>query len=140
MAVSPTAFVDCLPAVVAMLVYLSAGLGYALRVVSGPSGSQPDGSSGPATAAGGHAQDLPENDEVDPGMTTRQVSLLRGTPRTVFGRERRRVWVYDGTALESPSWTYVAFEDGRVVSVKHVPIRELRQGPPDPSSPPPPVG
>jgi hypothetical protein len=140
MVVSPTAFVDCLPAVVAMLVYLSAGLGYALRAVTGPSASRPDGSSGPANAAGSHAQNLPATDEVGPGMTPRQVSLLRGTPRAVLGRERRPVWVYDGTALEPPGWTYVAFEDGRVASVKHVPVRELRQGPPDPSSPPPSVG
>jgi hypothetical protein len=129
-AISLTSVLDCTPAVLAMLVYLGAGLGYALSAALAPADSQGPCCSALADYLATH--DLPPRLEaalrrgaVVPGLTARQVSLLRGAPRTVTQAGARSVWVYDGPAQDVPAWTYVAFEDGRVSAVEHVRTTEL---------------
>ncbi|MCS4199903.1 hypothetical protein [Salinibacter ruber] len=116
-----------LPAALALLAYVGAGLGY---VLTAPEGG---GSSGPRLCCAAlehyldaHTVSAPiehalRRGTVAVGMTRRQVILLRGVPRAYASEGKRPLLIYDAEDTATPSWLHVRFEDGRVASVRRVP-------------------
>ncbi len=119
-----------LPATLALLVYVGAGLGYVLTAPRGV-GSHSTGRPRLCCAALEHYLDTHSvspsiehalrHGTVAVGMTRRQVILLRGVPRAHTSDGERPLLIYDAEDAETPSWLHVRFEDGRVASVRQVP-------------------
>ena len=115
-----------LPAALALLAYVGAGLGY---VLTAPEGGGSSGGPRLCCAALEHYLDTHtvsapiENalrrGTVAVGMTRRQV--LRGVPRAYASEGERPVLIYDAEDTATPSWLHVRFEGGRVASVRRVP-------------------
>ncbi len=117
-----------LPAALALLAYVGAGLGY---VLTAPEGDGSGGTPRLCCAAlehylGTHTVSAPiehalRRGTVAVGMTRRQVILLRGVPRAYASEGKRPLLIYDAEDTATPSWLHVRFEDGRVASVRRVP-------------------
>jgi len=127
-----SSLLHCTPAVVSLLVYLGAGLGYAL-VAS----TRPDDACGSARAHYLATHTVPpriaaalRRGNVTTGMTPRQVSLARGVPRTRADADNGPVWVYDARDARTPGWLRVAFDEGRVATLQYVPASETSLLPP----------
>ena len=121
-------FSHVLPATLALLICVGAGLGYLLITHRDGAGGGPrlccaalehyldtHAVSGPIEAA-------LRRGEVTVGMTRRQVSLLRGVPRAHASEGGHPVFIYSAKDAETPSWLYVRFEDRRVASARRVPV------------------
>ncbi|WP_263818387.1 hypothetical protein [Salinibacter sp.] len=119
-----------LPATLALLVYVGAGLGY---VLTAPGGGGSDSTGGPPLCCAALEHYL-DTHSVSPsiehalrrgtvavGMTRRQVILLRGIPRAYASDGERPLLIYDAEDTATPSWLHVRFENGRVASVRRVP-------------------
>ncbi len=116
-----------LPAALALLAYVGAGLGCVLTAPEGGGGS------GPRLCCAAlehyldtHTVSAPiehalRRGTVAVGMTRRQVILLRGVPRAYASEGKRPLLIYDAGDTATPSWLHVRFEDGRVASVQRVP-------------------
>jgi hypothetical protein len=119
------------PAVLALLAYVGAGLGYML--VAGGSGDE-NANEGPCCSELSHYLDTHtvsgrieralRDGRIAVGMVRRQVSLIRGVPRTRFHENGNTVWVYDGKEAQTPAWLLVIFESRRVASVRRVSVAE----------------
>ena len=117
-----------LPAALALLAYVGAGLGY---VLTAPEGGGSSGGPRLCCAALEHYLDTHtvsapiehalRRGTVAVGMTRRQVILLRGVPRAYASEGKRPLLIYDAEDTATPSWLHVRFEDGRVASVRRVP-------------------
>ncbi|ABC46225.1 hypothetical protein GGP91_000399 [Salinibacter ruber] len=117
-----------LPAALALLAYVGAGLGY---VLTAPEGDGSGGTPRLCCAALEHYLDTHtvsapiehalRRGTVAVGMTRRQVILLRGVPRAYASEGKRPLLIYDAEDTATPSWLHVRFEDGRVASVRRVP-------------------
>jgi hypothetical protein len=113
----------------ALLAYVGAGLGYVLTARGNGTENE-----GPCCSALSHYLDTHtvssqietalRDGKVTVGMTRRQVSLLRGVPRTQISENGNTVWVYDGREAQTPAWLLVIFESRRVASARHVSVAE----------------
>jgi hypothetical protein len=128
-ALSLSSAVHYTPAVLALLAYLGAGLGYVL--VARGNGAENKGSCHSVLShhldthtVSSRIDTALRDGEVTVGMTCRQVSLLRGVPRTRISENGNAVWVYDGRGAQTPAWLLIVFENRRVASARYVSVAE----------------